>query len=153
MLNDSYLHPHLSVCRPSGSWMVLQSLEQRHSSYRLHIPQCCAWTRHINENDLKSYLFIFIIVYKLPVISVIISGAGCGVFVIPDQPVEVLVTPDADCFHFFIRHITAICIEVPQNHDVLYGYAHICFINCFYVYSCFTNFMHGISIHYVHPKI
>ncbi len=87
---------------------------------------------------------------ELPVISVVIFGAGCGVFVIPDQPVEVLVTPDADCFHFFIRHITAICIEVPQNHDVLYGYAQCCFIYC-YIHSCLTNFMHGISIQYVHP--
>lgn len=57
---DSRLPPHLSVCRPSGSWMVLQSLEQQLSAYRLHTPQSYARTRHINENDFKSYLFIFL---------------------------------------------------------------------------------------------
>lgn len=54
-----------------------------------------------------------------PVISVVIINAGCGVHVIRDQPVEILVASDSDLFHLFLRHVISICIEVPEYHDVL----------------------------------
>jgi len=56
--NDSCLHPDLSVCRPSGSWTILQTLDQQHSAYRLHKPQSCVWTHHIKESDIKSNVLV-----------------------------------------------------------------------------------------------
>lgn len=54
-----------------------------------------------------------------PVIGVVISCVSSGVHVVPNQPVEVDVTADSDLFHLPLREIGTICIEVPQDHDVL----------------------------------
>lgn len=55
----------------------------------------------------------------LPVICVVVAVARCGVDVVRDQPVEVLVTTYANGFHLLLRDILAIRIEVAKDHHVL----------------------------------
>lgn len=55
----------------------------------------------------------------LPVICVIVAVTRCGVDIVCDQPVEVLVTTNANGLHVLLRDILAVCIEVAKNHHVL----------------------------------
>lgn len=57
----------------------------------------------------------------LLIVSIFIVVAGCGVHTIFDQPVEVI-PPDFGSFLGCLGQISAICVEFPQNHDVLYRY-------------------------------
>lgn len=57
----------------------------------------------------------------LLIVSIFIVVAGCGVHTIFDQPVEVI-PPESGSFLGCLGQISAICVEVPQNHDVLYRY-------------------------------
>ena len=44
-----------------------------------------------------------------------------GVSRVRDQPVETLVSEEADLLPFGARHIIAACVEVAQQNDVLQG--------------------------------
>lgn len=55
----------------------------------------------------------------LPVVCVTVFVAGCGVSIISNQPVEILVTSDTDTLHVPLGDVWSICIKVTQDHDVL----------------------------------
>lgn len=55
----------------------------------------------------------------LPVICVVVAVTCCGVNIICNQPVEVLVGTYANALHFLLGDVLAVCIEVAQNHHVL----------------------------------
>ena len=54
-----------------------------------------------------------------PVVCVVVLGAGSGVDIISDQPVEVLVGADTNVLHVFLGDVRAVCVEVAQDHHVL----------------------------------
>lgn len=49
---------------------------------------------------------------RSPVVCVAVSAARCGVDIVSDQPVEVLVAADADALHLFLGDVGTIRIEV-----------------------------------------
>lgn len=55
----------------------------------------------------------------LPVICVVVAVTCCGVDIVSDQPVEVLVATYANGLHVLLGDILAVCVEVAQNHHVL----------------------------------
>lgn len=64
-------------------------------------------------------LFTRVWVCVSPVVCVVVPGAGRGVHVVSDQPVEVLVATDADVLHRTLGHVRAVGVEVAQDHHVL----------------------------------
>lgn len=55
----------------------------------------------------------------LPVICVVVAVTCCGVDIVCNKPVEVLVATYANGLHVLLGDILAVCIEVAQNHHVL----------------------------------
>lgn len=55
----------------------------------------------------------------LPVICVVVAVTCCGVDVVCNQPVEVLVATYANGLHVLLGDILAIRVEVAKNHHVL----------------------------------
>ena len=55
----------------------------------------------------------------LPVVCVVVPNAGCGVYIVCDQPMEVRVATDTDALHVSLGDVGTVRIEIPQDHHIL----------------------------------